>query len=224
MAYADDLLRYARQMAEQYPNEAHQPSLRRALSSAYYALFHLLICDAVANCADPGFRAALARMFDHGPMKNVCENSVERIKNLFHPNPPGEPERTIQYHLHNVADTFSQAQQNRNDADYNLLKEWQPDQVSLLVEPIEDAFKSWYVIRDDQAAQDFLISMLPTREKKQADRGASPKQKPRPTLADLHERDLSCFHTGVHKIPGFDADRLPDALRDLQLHRSRRGT
>jgi hypothetical protein len=104
------------------------------------------------------------------------------------------------------------------------LKEWQPDQVSLLVEPIEDAFKSWYVIRDDQAAQDFLISMPPTREKKQADRGASPKQKPRPTLADLHERDLSCFHTGVHKIPGFDADRLPDALRDLQLHRSRRGT
>src|SRR5580704_10130436 len=96
MGYPDDLLQYAKQMAEQYPNEAHQPSLRRALSSAYYALFHLLICDAVANCTDPRFRAVLARMFDHGRMKNVCENSVERIKNLFHPDPPGEPERTIQ--------------------------------------------------------------------------------------------------------------------------------
>src|SRR5579862_1439404 len=37
MAYPDDLLQYARQMAELYPNEAHQPSLRRALSSAYCA-------------------------------------------------------------------------------------------------------------------------------------------------------------------------------------------
>lgn len=184
MAYADDLLQYARQMAELHPNDAHQPSLRRALSSAYYALFHLLIGDAVANCTDPRFRATLARMFDHGPMKNVCENTVEKIKNLFHPTPPAEPERTIQFHLHNVADTFSQAQQNRNEADYNLLKEWQPGQVSLLIEAIEDAFKSWYIIREDQAAKDFLISMLPTREKKQGDRGSSQKQKPRPTLAD----------------------------------------
>jgi hypothetical protein len=109
MAYPEDLLVYARQMAEQYPTEAHQPSLRRSLSSAYYALFHLLISDAVANCSDPRFRATLARMFDHGPMKNVCENTIEKIKNLFHPTPPSEPVRTIQYHLHNVAETFSQA-------------------------------------------------------------------------------------------------------------------
>jgi len=52
MGYPDDLLQYAKQMAEFYPNEAHQPSLRRALSSAYYALFHLLIADAVAHCSD----------------------------------------------------------------------------------------------------------------------------------------------------------------------------
>lgn len=107
MGYPDDLLQYAKQMAEAYPNEAHQPSLRRALSSAYYALFHLLIADAVAHCSDPRFRSALGRLFDHGPMKHVCENTVERIKNLFHPTPPDDPERTVQYHLHNVADTFS---------------------------------------------------------------------------------------------------------------------
>ena len=55
MAYPQDLLQHARQMAELRLNEAHQASLRRALSSAYYALFHLLIGDAVANCTDPGF-------------------------------------------------------------------------------------------------------------------------------------------------------------------------
>ena len=183
MAYPDDLLQYAKQMAEAYPNEAHQPSLRRALSSAYYALFHLLIADAVAHCSDPRFRSALGRLFDHGPMKHVCENTVERIKNLFHPTAPDDPERTVQYHLHNVADTFSQAQQNRTDIDYNLLKEWQPGQVSLLIEAVEDAFKSWQTIREEQAAKDFLIAMIPTREKKQGQKDGQ-KQKPRPTLAD----------------------------------------
>jgi hypothetical protein len=121
-------------------------------------------------------------MFDHGAMKNVCETTVERIKNFFHPDPPGEPERTIQYHLHNVADTFSQAQQNRTDADYNLLKEWQPGQVSLSIEAVEEAFKSWYVIRDHEAAKDFLIAMLPIREKRQGDKSGQ-KSKPKPTLA-----------------------------------------
>ena len=48
--------------------------------------------------------------------------------------------------------------QNRTDADYNLLKEWQPGQVSLVIEAVEDAFKSWHTIREEQAAKDFLNS------------------------------------------------------------------
>ena len=84
-------------------------------------------------------------------MKNVCEITVERIKNLFHPDPPVNLREQFNTHLHNVADTFSQAQQNRNDADYNLLKEWQPGQVSLSIEAVEEAFKSWHVIRDHPA-------------------------------------------------------------------------
>ncbi len=78
MAYADDLLRLAREIANLHPGEAHQPSLRRALSTAYYALFHLLIADAVASCGDPQLRAVLSRMFDHGPMRQA---STERHRN-----------------------------------------------------------------------------------------------------------------------------------------------
>jgi hypothetical protein len=73
MAYADDLIVFAREMAELYPSDAHQPSLRRAVSTAYYALFHLLISDAVAQCPDPQFRAALARVFEHGLMKSAFD-------------------------------------------------------------------------------------------------------------------------------------------------------
>lgn len=182
MAYPDELLAFAQEMANLYPDEAHQPSLRRAVSTAYYALFHLLISEAIANCTDPQFRATLARVFDHGPMKQASDKKVSEINGLFDPRPPEEPERTIKFHLHNVAETFSQAQHNRNEADYNLTRDWQPMQVSLLIEGVADAFKSWSIIREESAARDYLISMLPSRERKQNEK-PNPN-KPRPTLTE----------------------------------------
>jgi hypothetical protein len=181
MAYPDDLLQFAQEIANLHPDKAHQPSLRRAVSTGYYALFHLLISDAIANCTDPQFRAALARVFDHGSMKQASNKMLSELDDFFDQRPPEGPERTIRYHLYNVAETFSQAQHNRNDADYNLLREWQPTQVSLLLEGIADAFKSWNAIRHEPVGRDYLISMLPSRERKQ---NAKPRSKPRPTLTD----------------------------------------
>jgi hypothetical protein len=83
MSYAEDLLAFARNIANLHPDEALQPSLRRALSTAYYALFHLLIADAIANCGDPEFRATLARVFDHGPMKKASEDKVSELNAYF---------------------------------------------------------------------------------------------------------------------------------------------
>lgn len=181
MAYAHELLQFAQEIANLHPEEAHQPSLRRAISTAYYALFHLLISDAIANCTDPQFRATLARVFDHGPMKQASDRKISELNDFFDQKPPEGPERTLKYHLYNVAETFSQAQQNRNEADYNLLREWQPTQVSLLVEGVADAFKSWSLICEEREARAYLISMLPSRERKQNEK---PRSKPRPTPTD----------------------------------------
>jgi len=181
MAYADDLLQLAQGIANLHPNGAHQPSLRRALSTAYYALFHLLISESIANCSDPQFRASLARIFDHGPMKQASDKKVSELNSFFEQRPPEGTERTVKFHLHNVAETFSQAQHNRNEADYNLIREWQPTQVSLYIEGVADAFKSWSLIREEPAARDYLISMLPSRERRQNDKPRSDK---RPTIAD----------------------------------------
>lgn len=178
MAYADDLLQFARDIANLHPDEAHQRSLRRSVSTGYYALFHLLISDAVANCADPQFRATLARVFDHGPMKQASERKLSELNDFFDQRPPEGAERTIRYHLYNVAETFSQAQHNRNEADYNLLRQWQPAQVGLLLEGIADAFTSWNAIRHERAALDYLASMLPSRERRQNEK---PRSRPRPT-------------------------------------------
>ena len=188
MPYPHDLLAFARQIAELYQKPAsHQPSLRRAISTAYYALFHLLISDGIAYCGDKQLASTLAGIFEHGTMKSVSDAKVSEINGLFDPKPPAEPLRTEAYHIHNVAETFGQARNNRLDADYNLSREWQPDQVLLLIEGVESAFASWDIVRTEQAAKDYLFSMLPAKQSRQAQPpklGKPPKRtKPRPSLA-----------------------------------------
>ncbi len=175
MAYADDLLHLAIEIANFRRTDAHQASLRRALSTAYYALFHLLVSDAISDCRDPHLRAALARLFDHGPMRKASEDKVSELKGFSKQRPPEGSEQFVKYHLRNVAETFRQAQHNRNEADYNLTREWQPTEVSLLIEGIRDAFESWALIREERASRDYLIAMLPSRVRKQPDRPDYPK-------------------------------------------------
>jgi hypothetical protein len=51
MPFADDLLEQAHHLVTREEGEPKQASLRRAVSTAYYALFHLLIDEAVSQWA-----------------------------------------------------------------------------------------------------------------------------------------------------------------------------
>ena len=46
-------------------SDSNEANIRRSVSSAYYALFHLLVRDAILNWKHPGHRSRLARTFDH---------------------------------------------------------------------------------------------------------------------------------------------------------------
>src|ERR1700722_11624689 len=106
MAFADDLLEQAYHLATMETNEPKQASLRRAVSTAYYALFHLLIDEAVSNWGVVRQRSILARTFDHGKMKVICEDYVKEFYGS------GQPASEIQ--LKNVAHTFVQLQEKRH--------------------------------------------------------------------------------------------------------------
>jgi hypothetical protein len=182
MAYAKELLDLAQEIAKLHAHEdAHQPSLRRAVSTAYYAIFHLLISEATSNWNRPELRAALARVFDHGSMKRAADKKVSDINNYFKDKPPEGPERTLAYHFYNVADTFGQAQYHRNAADYNTDRRWEITEVLLHVDGIADAFDSWNIIREEPSAQAYLVSMLPSKERRQPER--LPFER-RPTMTD----------------------------------------
>ena len=181
MAYANELLELAQELANLHPDHPHQASLRRAVSTAYYALFHLLICEATENWRRAELRAVLGRVFDHGPMKQASDKKAAELNAYFKEEPPEGPERTLAYHLYNVTDTFGQAQYHRNEADYNTAREWDLTEVLLHIDGITEAFKSWYIIREEPAAQAYLVSMLPSKERKQSDR---PRPEKRPTMTD----------------------------------------
>lgn len=114
MPFPGDLLELAQQLAELHIENPHQASLRRAVSTAYYALFHLLISEATANWAREELRGRLGRCFDHGPMKNASEATVAQIKRDLKANAFGPTEKTVAMHLNAVAKAFVQAQERRN--------------------------------------------------------------------------------------------------------------
>ena len=64
MGYADDLLDLAQQLANLKPANPRQACLRRAVSTAYYALFHLIF-EATLNWGRAELRPDLGRVFGH---------------------------------------------------------------------------------------------------------------------------------------------------------------
>lgn len=160
MAFPEDLLEQAQHLARRELKRPKQASLRRAVSTAYYALFHMLIAEAVRNWKRPKERTTLARMFDHGIMRRACDRKRSDLDAYFKTNPPAAPPRTAAKHLHLIAVTFILMQQDRHTADYDGSKKWMRTDTLAKVDSVALAFQSWKAVRNDATAQDFLVTLL----------------------------------------------------------------
>lgn len=159
MLLHDDLLQVARQLAGA-DNDASQAGLRRAVSTAYYALFHLLITEATRNWGRPELRSRLARVFDHGPMRKASEVEAGRIERM---RKAGKADASSWDDLRKVASLFVEAQDLRIQADYDAGAKLDPNKVRTHVERVADAFQSWSRIREEPSAQAYLVSLLARR-------------------------------------------------------------
>lgn len=168
MSRAEDLLQLAEELSILHAPGHRQAHLSRAVSTAYYALFHLLISDATGNWREAGVRPMLGRIFEHGKMKSACEAKISELNSYFEGNPSYGRDQVVGIHLYWIANTFVQLQQHRNDADYNPAKEWTSTEVATLIASVAQAFQSWKIIREEFAAQAMLVSMLGGRERKEA--------------------------------------------------------
>jgi hypothetical protein len=104
MGYPDELLDVSRKLVSNEP--VTEAALRRAVSSAYYALFHLLIEESCGNWLHATHRPRLSRQFDHGRMKAASDALAKKSA------------RGTDAFV--VANTFVYLQQRRHEADYDL--------------------------------------------------------------------------------------------------------
>ena len=153
MAYHDDLLKQALQLSHSTP--LTQAGLRRAVSSAYYAVFHLLIAEAVSNWSNAALRPALGRAFDHGIMK-TASNRLLNTKDF----PFAGEVQAVADGLRFVARTFVQLQEDRHFADYNLTKDLELTDALSQVKSAENVFAIWSTIGTEQIAQEYLVSLV----------------------------------------------------------------
>jgi len=155
MPFPDHLLEQAQFLTNLDTRRPRQANLRRAVSAAYYALFHLLTTASVANWKKPRQRAALARAFEHRKMNDACT----KTRGKQFPNPHHASVR----HLRTVANTFIQLQQFRHTADYDNSKKWTRTEVLAHIELAVAAFDSWNAIAREPIAEDFLLQLLVQR-------------------------------------------------------------
>lgn len=75
--FSDDLLEQARHLSRRDKGKPRQSNLRRAVSGAYYSVFHLLCEDASGTFVGRGVKDAplrqlVTRAFVHTQMREAC--------------------------------------------------------------------------------------------------------------------------------------------------------
>jgi hypothetical protein len=160
MAVYDDLLEQARHLASREPRRPRQASLRRAVSAAYYALFHLLAAEGARQLSPirPAMlRARIRRAFAHRNMQEVCRQFAAGGPNAVVTQLLDGP---LQPELRQVANAFAELQDARHDADYNLATTFARIDVLQKVDLAEQAFAAWRVVRAEPHASVFLAALL----------------------------------------------------------------
>lgn len=167
MSLHSDLLTQAKHLASREPRRPRQASLRRAISAAYYSLFHLLISESVkcllgGSAKRENLRACLARAFSHGAMKDAATGFANRkVSPKISPALAGV---ALQPELVSVANAFVDLQQARHEADYDLRRRFTRTETQDLVERADKATKDWHTIRRTMQAEAFLVALLAQKQ------------------------------------------------------------
>lgn len=159
-----DLLDQAKRLIGSAPG-AVEADLRRGISAAYYALFHLLIQETMSSVViDPSFRPKVARALQHGSMRNVCDKynpanqhaQGQYIAQAGH----GFPQQIITPELRQVAATFIALHSAREMADYDDSVTVQHTDAFALVQQAETAFQAWLTAQAHPSGITFLQELL----------------------------------------------------------------
>jgi len=160
----EHLLEQAKHLARRERTRPRQASLRRALSTAYYAFFHFLTRETVRqiapNLSEDNYNRVY-RWFDHGAMARVARAFSEDVVRI-----PGTKDVLIPKNdprIQFMSLTFAEAQELRHLADYDPGAVFLRADVLDRIYRIEDAFAVWRrfrAVRNSPEANAFLLSFL----------------------------------------------------------------
>ena len=162
MSLHADLLAQAKSLALLEKGKPKQASLRRAVSCAYYSLFHLLVGEGAAllgSKLSKDARAKLQRSFMHADMKTVCMSYTQPQARFNAQIAPllGFP---LQPELVALAGLFVLLQEERHSADYDVAAVFNRADVLTLVEDLTIARGGWSTVRTSDNAKVFLADLL----------------------------------------------------------------
>lgn len=158
MGLAQDLLLQAHHLVSYEGAYASQASLRRAVSTAYYGLFHLLVEDAALRWpGSPEARTGIERSFNHGSMRAISERFRTNTWKDWVGNIA-----VIPNDLTVVAFAFATLQEQRHKADYDNSEMWTAQDADAMKEILlaGQAFQAWESIRTDPMAGNYLVAVL----------------------------------------------------------------
>lgn len=172
MSLATDLLDTADALVALDPHRPRQANLRRAVSTAYYAVFHMLTEEAVislvGNASTPdarGLRASMVRWYAHGRMKAVANwfrrhGTVPRDIMPVLGYTPTTPTGIVPPELARVAGAFAELQEERHRADYDVAATFTRSDARNAVARARRAFAEWDAISSTPAGRLFAVLML----------------------------------------------------------------
>lgn len=160
MSIPSDLLDQATRLLSHEPKRPKQASLRRAVSTAYYAVFHLLASEAarkIAPTQPKDLKLQMRRAFDHGAMKAVCKSFAGGNLPPFIGHLQSGP---IEADLRRLARDFVTLQEARHAADYDFVHTLTKQEAVENIERARDVFAAWRTIGNLPHANVFLMSLV----------------------------------------------------------------
>ena len=144
-----DLVETARRLTESGAAQPTQADLRRAVSTAYYGLFHCLAGTAadVLTGTSSGSREwhQVYRALEHGKARSACQQQ--------------DVMRTFPLEVRAFGDTFIDLQKMRRQADYAHEGEYSKPEVLAIIKATEDAI-SKFEQADVQHRCSFIVHVL----------------------------------------------------------------
>jgi len=166
MMHAADFITHARNLVSRLPeplgSDPTEIELRRALSSAYYGVFHRLTNAGSMRFAAGGdpLRFQAARAFSHATMRKVCDAYVRSPTRPFPPGLEHLNTSVADHRLIEVARAFARLQEGCHTADYDLSAAIGFDYVAQLVAVAETALADFERIETFPETTVFLTALL----------------------------------------------------------------